>query len=312
MSIEDSFIQAATAHPEDEAPRLIYADWLEERGDPRGEYLRLCVEMASLPPHSDRYADLKLRQKALHGRMDAKWLATMGLIPKHRPLFSTLPARRLERWRLVEEFIDVWYRPLQAADGFSEAELAAAEKKLGFRLPAALREWYALAGKRDDVWSKQDDSEFPPYLRRDGENEALIIRVENQGCELWGIRSRDLGQEDPPVVEIFEDVQASPTISAFACQVLLYEAKFAGKSGVIWAGGDFLDRNIRNTLLSKFRKCQFSGRYWVANPLRFFEGTDIVLEEHGRTWLYVAARGAKALEQLSPRIREQLEIYNSP
>src|SRR5262249_59809421 len=37
------------------------------------------------------------------------------------PLFTKLPEGRVERWRLVEEFIDTWYRPLRASDGVSEA-----------------------------------------------------------------------------------------------------------------------------------------------------------------------------------------------
>src|SRR5262245_23761249 len=44
MSDEDAFIQAILADPGDNAARLVYADWLDERGDPRAEYLRrLCV-----------------------------------------------------------------------------------------------------------------------------------------------------------------------------------------------------------------------------------------------------------------------------
>src|SRR5579884_708793 len=34
---EEAFLQAITANPDDETPRLVYADWLEERGDPLGE-----------------------------------------------------------------------------------------------------------------------------------------------------------------------------------------------------------------------------------------------------------------------------------
>ena len=37
---EDRFIQAIAAAPNDEATRLVYADWLEERNDPRGPFLR--------------------------------------------------------------------------------------------------------------------------------------------------------------------------------------------------------------------------------------------------------------------------------
>ena len=40
MNDETPFIEAILASPEDKAPRLIYADWLEERGDPRGESSR--------------------------------------------------------------------------------------------------------------------------------------------------------------------------------------------------------------------------------------------------------------------------------
>jgi uncharacterized protein (TIGR02996 family) len=38
---EQAFLQAMVENPRDLALRLIFADWLEERGDPRGELLRL-------------------------------------------------------------------------------------------------------------------------------------------------------------------------------------------------------------------------------------------------------------------------------
>jgi uncharacterized protein (TIGR02996 family) len=41
MQDEQSFTQAMQQHPEDNALRLVFADWLEERGDPRGELIRL-------------------------------------------------------------------------------------------------------------------------------------------------------------------------------------------------------------------------------------------------------------------------------
>jgi uncharacterized protein (TIGR02996 family) len=40
MSEDEAFIRAIVDSPGDETPRLVYADWLEERGDPRGRYLR--------------------------------------------------------------------------------------------------------------------------------------------------------------------------------------------------------------------------------------------------------------------------------
>jgi len=41
MTDEDAFLRAIVAHPADRTPRLVYADWLEERSDPRAAYLRL-------------------------------------------------------------------------------------------------------------------------------------------------------------------------------------------------------------------------------------------------------------------------------
>ena len=40
MTDDEAFVRAVVAAPADDAPRLVYADWLDERGDPRGAYLR--------------------------------------------------------------------------------------------------------------------------------------------------------------------------------------------------------------------------------------------------------------------------------
>jgi len=39
MEEEEAFLRAIRESPHDEAPRLIFSDWLEERGDLRGEFL---------------------------------------------------------------------------------------------------------------------------------------------------------------------------------------------------------------------------------------------------------------------------------
>jgi uncharacterized protein (TIGR02996 family) len=45
MSDDQGFRSALLADPEDTTTRLVYADWLEERDDPRGEFLRLECEL---------------------------------------------------------------------------------------------------------------------------------------------------------------------------------------------------------------------------------------------------------------------------
>lgn len=44
-----AFLAAVVAAPADDLPRLVYADWLDERGDPRGEFIRVQVELARAP-----------------------------------------------------------------------------------------------------------------------------------------------------------------------------------------------------------------------------------------------------------------------
>jgi len=43
---DSDFMAAIIANPADDAPRLVYADWLEEHDDPRGEFIRVQVELA--------------------------------------------------------------------------------------------------------------------------------------------------------------------------------------------------------------------------------------------------------------------------
>lgn len=42
---EQPFVDAVCARPADPAPRRIFADWLDEQGDPRGEWLRASLEI---------------------------------------------------------------------------------------------------------------------------------------------------------------------------------------------------------------------------------------------------------------------------
>ena len=41
MDLEQAFLDDIVAHPEDPSLWLIFADWLTERDDPRGELMRL-------------------------------------------------------------------------------------------------------------------------------------------------------------------------------------------------------------------------------------------------------------------------------
>lgn len=49
MTAHDQFLQTIIANPDDDAPRLVFADWLEEQGEcERAEFIRVQVELALL------------------------------------------------------------------------------------------------------------------------------------------------------------------------------------------------------------------------------------------------------------------------
>lgn len=70
----DALLQEIRANPEDLMSRLIYADWLEEQGDPLAELIRVQCELAELPIDSDARAELKRREKDLVEEYRAQWI----------------------------------------------------------------------------------------------------------------------------------------------------------------------------------------------------------------------------------------------
>jgi uncharacterized protein (TIGR02996 family) len=69
-----AFLRDIKAHPGDDTPRLILADWLEEHGDPvraaRGEFLRLQTRAVPAPARE--------REKELLGRYEKLWLGPLA------------------------------------------------------------------------------------------------------------------------------------------------------------------------------------------------------------------------------------------
>jgi uncharacterized protein (TIGR02996 family) len=70
-----AFLDAVLASPDDDGPRLVYADWLDERGDPRGEFICIQVELEHLPRWHPRKYLLSWREQELLDRHRREWTA---------------------------------------------------------------------------------------------------------------------------------------------------------------------------------------------------------------------------------------------
>jgi uncharacterized protein (TIGR02996 family) len=71
----EAILQSVLAEPEDDTPRLVYADWLDETGGPeeqaRADFIRVQIELARRP--NDKA--LLAREKALWSANKSRWLA---------------------------------------------------------------------------------------------------------------------------------------------------------------------------------------------------------------------------------------------
>jgi uncharacterized protein (TIGR02996 family) len=70
MPREEDFLEAIRAAPDDDGPRLVYADWLDERGDPRGEFIRLQIALAGIPADDPGRTPLERQERRL---LNANW-----------------------------------------------------------------------------------------------------------------------------------------------------------------------------------------------------------------------------------------------
>jgi uncharacterized protein (TIGR02996 family) len=78
MDAQQQFYEFIRRNPEEDAPRLIYADWLDELGDPRGEFIRVQCELAKLTEQEEgRRKLLQERERALWKLHRRQWMRSL-------------------------------------------------------------------------------------------------------------------------------------------------------------------------------------------------------------------------------------------
>lgn len=77
-SAHEDFVQEIASRPDDDTPRLVYADWLEDQGDLQGEFIRVQCELAQPSNEPDRTAELRHRQRELLAAHRAEWVRAVS------------------------------------------------------------------------------------------------------------------------------------------------------------------------------------------------------------------------------------------
>jgi uncharacterized protein (TIGR02996 family) len=77
MTDHDAFLQAVLDDPTDDLPRLVYADWLEEAGDVRAEFIRSQITLERLPTDAPGRPALETHCRALQKENQNDWLGAL-------------------------------------------------------------------------------------------------------------------------------------------------------------------------------------------------------------------------------------------
>lgn len=75
MTTEAAFLQTILNEPEDETVLLVFADWLEENGNPRGQFIRLQCQRSQMPWYDGRREQWKRQEKELIRQHRETWFS---------------------------------------------------------------------------------------------------------------------------------------------------------------------------------------------------------------------------------------------
>jgi uncharacterized protein (TIGR02996 family) len=101
--MRDVLEAALRAHPHDPQVHAVYADWLLQQGDPRGELIRTQLQLEDEALSPAVRAQLRHREQALLAEHAAAWLG-----PLHAPMMAS---RQVRRWETPGSFQFRWGLP---------------------------------------------------------------------------------------------------------------------------------------------------------------------------------------------------------
>ena len=213
---------------------------------------------------------------------------------------------RHHAWDFIRAFAADWTgRRLQDVDGVSEAELAKAEEGLGVPLPVALREGYALLGRRLSLTCVQDP--LVPVTGLFVLDDILIFRRENQDCAFWGIPLDQVDVDDPPVVVQAGDVWIPflDRMSTAWVELVLSESMFAGDGSDALYDACELPDALLPTLQQRYTAVDLPDHpMWASaddSPLRWYAAPGRLLRHDGtqdHSWLHARGHTASDLEAI--------------
>lgn len=108
MTNERDLFNAIVENPDDIALRLIYADWCDERGDERGEFIRIQCELARQSNSAAATQALQQRQAQLLDQYRRDWNGAVHRRLAKTPVCNRVHTRRgaIRRWEYRRGFVE--------------------------------------------------------------------------------------------------------------------------------------------------------------------------------------------------------------
>ena len=123
MNLERELFEVILKNPEDITPRLVYADWCDEHGDPRGEFIRIQCELAAYRGHRRNVSHLQDREAELFEQHRRAWNGEIHRRLAQTPIRHRVHRRRglIRNWRYRRGFVESAVVEARALLEFPEA-----------------------------------------------------------------------------------------------------------------------------------------------------------------------------------------------
>lgn len=207
--LDRAILDAIVAAPDEDTPRLVYADWCDDHGlAERAEFVRVQVERARLPAWDAAQVRLRLREQQLLKEHGEKWLAE-------------LPAVAGARWEGFRRGVvaEVSFASFEAMRASAHACRAVAP------VEAVTVRWPRRREGRGDVAPIAELRELSLTGRPDGENEIGWLADSPQLSTLRTLTARGLWPE------ALERLVASRHLAAL--KALRLPANSLGNAGIL-------------------------------------------------------------------------------
>ncbi|MBL8813686.1 MAG: TIGR02996 domain-containing protein [Planctomycetaceae bacterium] len=124
MNEEATFVDEIRRTPDDLTPRLIYADYLEDCGDPRGELIRVQCELSEMAPGTPGRSERMNRERELLESYADLWLQPLRELGVRGLSFHSFERGLLERIRIsAVDYHRNWERLLELTPALQHLNL---------------------------------------------------------------------------------------------------------------------------------------------------------------------------------------------